>query len=269
MIKSLDATTRTNIVNKIINPGRKIFFVTILFGLVLLAYYIVRSSQEPAVQYPMNSSYQDFGDFEIDPETILVAIEQGNTDVFRSVAVKDVIPYTPFPTGFYAWSQSDYLKVSIALHQFVWREDLDNWHLYSMYFYSGCHDNPKGFDSGKMTYFKSSNGPFSYTTRLLDIYPVGYGVSWGGNANFPRPMRGWKNIDLSRMKLTAEDALQIAEEHGGREFRQKVNNTCSVDVFSNPNPNHDEDWIVYYDSNGLSSFEIHINPYTGAYIIKY
>ena len=244
----------------------------ILGVLIIIAgvlYITVQASTKTGVLYPLDSSYPEKGEYEIDPRTILEAIDQGKIDVFESaIATSNTDSNPPLSTGIFPWNQSDYMKVANALHQYVWKENLNNWHLYSMYFYKDCQDNLAGFDSGKITFFKASNGLFSNTTHLMDIYPVGHGVSWGGKANFPRPISGWESIELNKIKLTADDALRMAEEKGGQEFRLKVKNACSIDVFINPNPNQDDDWIVYYDNKGLSTFELHVDPYTGEYKIK-
>ncbi len=42
-------------------------------------------------------------------------------------------------------------------------------------------------------------------------------VEWGGGANAPRLLFGWKNIDLDRM-IDPENALGIAEENGGKNY---------------------------------------------------
>ena len=253
---------------------RTLIMLIILFGMTLLVYFMTAEvSTRESVQFPMNSSYQDTGDYAIDPDTILSDIDQGKTDVFRTIyatsTTQEFESYKSIHSVSYHWSQSDYLKVASALHRFVWNENLNNWHIFSMYFHIGCQDNPTGFDSAKITYFKGMYGPLSYTTRVLDIYPVDNGVSWGGKANFPHPIFGWRSVDLKKIKVTADDALELTEANGGQEFRLRVNNNCTIDVFINPNPGQDDDWIVYYDSKGLSTFELHIDPYTGEFEIQH
>lgn len=265
--------------NKQIRTRRKL---AILLALIILAvvafvlyYMVIQANMEQAVRYPLGSSYQETGSYEIDPQTILASLERGETDVFKPISATpeaNNAPYTPSPVGVISWNQSDYLKVASALHQFVWKENLKGWHIYSLYFFRGCQDNPTGFESGEITYFKAIYGPLSYTTRAINIYPIGSGVSWGGKANFPRPLLGWKEIDLQRLKVAADDALKIAEENGGRDARLNFKNDCTIDVFLNPNPDRDDDWHIVYSNNRLptgssSIFEMNINPYTGEHKI--
>lgn len=251
------------------NKARRI--LTVLLVLIipasiafLVLCLVIRANLEQVELFPLNSSYQDTGNYRINPETILEALDQGKTNIFTPILTASEAENTPNSVGLYPWKQSDYLKVASALRQFIWKDNLENWRLYSMYFYRGCQDNPIGFDSGEMTYFKARHGLFSYTTRVIDIYPSGGEVSWGGGANFPRSLSGWTSLNLESLTVTADNALQIAEENGGKEFRLKVENACTIDVFINPNPDssNDEDWIVYYNNMGYSVFEMHINPYT-------
>jgi hypothetical protein len=220
---------------------------------------------EQAVLYPSNSSYSDGGSYMFDPGTILLDLDRGETDIFTPIPSKENMVNTPFPVGLHLWSQSDYLNLAGALHQFAWTESMKGWHIYSMYFFRNCQDNSAGFDSGEITYFKAIDGPFSYATRVIDIYPAENEVSWSGDAKFPRPLLGWQRINLAGLKVTADDALQIAEKNGGEKFRLKVKNICAVDVFLNPNPSSDDNWIVYYNDPGRFTFEIHIDPYSGEY----
>jgi len=75
-------------------------------------------------------------------------------------------------------------------------------------------------------------------------------------------------VHPDKFKVNAEDAVQIAEENGGREFRKAVSNSCSIVVALNPNP-VDNGWLVaYFSNNGAVNYIININPYTGSYKIS-
>lgn len=264
--------------NQIITRKRIItilLILTILVGVLFCAFYVmVQSSIEQAVRYPLKSSYEETGKYQIDPETILKFLDQGKTDIFKPLVVisESDTTYTPSPVGLYSWHQSDYLKIASALHQFVWNDNLENWHLYRMSFSRGCQDDPAGFNSGEITYFKAIHGPFNYTTHVMDIYPVGGGVSWGGGANFPRPLSGWKSIDVKKLEVNADEVLQMAEENGGRDARLKVENVCEIDVILSPNTDSGNVWRVTYFSDLLPTgnsiiFKMHADPYTGEYKI--
>ena len=128
--------------SKQIKTRRKIIILVglmILTGAVFSVYVmIIQANMEQAVLYPLDSSYHLTGSYEIDPNTILAALDRGETDIFTPIPAIENTPYTPFPVGLYPWSQFDYLNLADALHKFVWKESLKGWRLYSMYFFRGC-----------------------------------------------------------------------------------------------------------------------------------
>ena len=131
-----------------------------------------------------------------------------------------------------------------------------------MVFDATCRDKPEGFESGDIHVFKM-NGQSRYTTREVIITPRYADVSWGTRgegADFPRPASGWKSIDPSNLKVTADNALRIAEENGGSSFRLATGNKCRVSMILDLNAYGD--WRVDYEWNE-AAFTIRIDPYTG------
>ncbi len=189
----------------------------VLISITSVSFFVylvmVWNNSEQRDQNPGRLYYPYSGDYDINPEIILAALEQGEADVFKPIFATPE-SYTYLPPGSFPWHQSDYLKIAHALHQYTWKENLDDWRLYSMDFFRGCQDNPYGFDSGEFIYFKVSNVRLDYVARILDIYPTGGtdgGASWA-EASYPRSIFGWKSIDLEKLEVTADDCLQIAKE---------------------------------------------------------
>jgi len=217
--------------------------------------------------YPRGSTldYRDYGFFRINPETILTSLNKGETEVFlpEERNIEDDVWGGPallkLPTP---WVQSDFFLVAEELNQFVWNDTLDNWALYEMWFEGNCEDGPKGFKGGGFTYFRTafSEGRIRYVTRLLAMEPEYLNVTWGGGALFRHPPLGWKSINLSKIKITAEEAVKIAEENGGREARLKVENKCEISASMLP-----RNWYGWWVSFGYD-FELYIDPYTGEII---
>jgi len=117
--------------------------------------------------------------------------------------------------------------------------------------------------------FYKATGLQKYSARLIGIYLQTGEADWGAGANYPRSLfGGWKNLDLQKMKITVEKALEIAEETGGKQARITVNNECRIYALLGP---YSPGWLVTYSSfKDLSIdevFEISINPYTGEYNI--
>ncbi len=216
---------------------------------------------------PMSLSYYpDTGLFRIDPSTIVASLDKGSMNVFLpdSRSVEDRLNGPALYTEPVLWSQSDNLKIASSLNQFVWHDSLGSWNLFQMSFETDCRDDPAGLPGGDFQYFKTifDKGQIKDTWREIEIEPGYSYVAWGGGAESGHPPLGWKSIDLSRLKVTAEDAIRIAEASGGREARLRVQNKCYIYLLLMP----DKGWWVNYGSS--SGFGILIDPHTGE-VIKY
>jgi hypothetical protein len=237
------------------------YLFLIVFGTlgVLLGFKVY---YDKGAQYPKSlSDFNETGDYKIDPKNILSEIDQGKTDVFQPIMGTPTNLNTPFPMDF-SWKQSDYLRVASVLHQSVWNDSLDDWHIFGMQFFKDCQNEPIGPGSAHITFYKDSAQQEGYTVHEIDIYPSGNGVSWGGGDGWPRPLFGWKSINLNRLRVTADDALHVTEENGGREFRVAHNNECEIHSSLRPTITGDK-WIVAYFANSSSDiFEYHIDSYT-------
>lgn len=245
------------------NRRRVMVAIAIFLTLLGISYaYVFDPFLEEARFFPVGiGDFRDRSSYQIDPNTIIAALDAGKTDVFTPV---DSFQPAAAPNGFVSWQQDDFLKVARSLHQTVWAEPLTGWRLYSMHFSSACQDDPRGFTEGDFYYFKTTfrdNGKIRYTTQDFFIFPQHGQATWGGGSNFPHPLFGWQNIRLGRIQITAEDALTIAEENGGRESRLLVNNKCSIHVALSGN----NTWQVYIYNDDTSAliFRMEIDPETG------
>jgi hypothetical protein len=216
-------------------------------------------------QYPGPGSYDEIRYYTFEPGTLLLSLERNETDVFKPISkpIDDNI----FPSGSFQWRQIDYLRVAEALYFSATANTLEDWKIYKMSFDRNCGDDPTGFDSAKITYFKE-DGSSSYVAQAMYIYPLAKEVDWGkGNTRFPRPLFGWKSIDIKRLKVTAEGALQVAEMNGGKDARLAVGNKCRISLLL-PSNISNGDWDVFYNTDGTRTiFQVIINPYSGKYRI--
>lgn len=244
---------------------RTVIIATLAFLAFLgLSYVYVFDPFIPEVRY-LPGGVSDFrdGDFyQMDSQTILASLDGGETNVFTPVAANSQAPIFEEPIS---WQQSDFLKVARGLNQFIWKEPLSGWKLYSMNFSAACQDDPIGFSEGDFYYFKTvfrDNGKIRYSTQDYSISPQTGAVSWAGGANFPHPPLGWASIRLSQIKVTAEDALRIAEENGGRETRLLAQNKCRMHMGL---LSGDAVWqvFIYQDDTGSTLFRMKIDTRTG------
>lgn len=233
--------------------------IAIFFGcLALSSVYINGFFKGP--RDPTDFSNSTF--YEIDPRNILEELDKGDINVFTKVSSTpdsyEKSYFSPFP-----WSQSDYIRIANSLSQYTGNDVSDGWHVYNMVFYGECQYDPVGFDQFKIIYFKDV-GPQKYNAREISIYPLNAGASMSTQSGLDRPMFGLNNLNLEKFKVSADEAIQVAEEHGGSDARLAIGNQCSISVSTSG-----QDWHVRYaDQNPLlisSIFELNINSQNGKY----
>lgn len=181
------------------------------------------------------------GYFKIDPEIVLESLDSGDKNVFIPLLEEpdEVEAVTDVNIG---WMQADYLKIASALGQSVWGDpmNLRDWNVYDIAFEGSC-GNLTGFDSGKITYFKTVESV--YITRLIEIHPRAGWVRWGDSETYPRPiLQKWKSVNLHGSQITAEDALRIANDDAKERFQ--IENNCSV-IVGSPENNDPENWYLH------------------------
>ena len=132
-----------------------------------------------------------------------------------------------------------------------------------MSFFGECGDQI-GFDIVRISYAKPIRLQ-EYSFHMIGVYPRAGEVEWGGS-EFPRSLFDrWHYIDLEKLTIALEDALQLAEVNGGAEKRLSVNNHCTVAVSLSPYPT--PQWNISYSLVPTRIFEMKINAYTGKYEI--
>jgi hypothetical protein len=200
-------------------------------------------------------SYSGYGDYKIDPETILISLENGNSNVFEPLLEdpRDIEEVTDISIS---WTQADFMRIFSALSELVWDDSMDPkvWSIYDINFTGGCIDKICDLDFAKIVYFKKTGN--SYTTRFMDIQPYFGLVRWGDGASYRQPiLRKWKGVDLALSKVSAEGALRMAEENGGREKRLKISDRCGVYIYSSRF--NDDNWNIAYHF-GLPPYSFHV-----------
>ena len=202
-------------------------------------------------------------EFIIDPSSILNQLDNRNTDVF-------ILREDEFEGDIYSeisafWDQEDYYKIAQTLHQQLWKLPLES-HLYHMIFSVNCTDvDEGGFSSASF-----------YSTRAVQVNEEGHRIDYEINiypfdnriltsrGEFGPTDGAAKPIELEKMKVTAEEAVRIAEENGAAEKRLEHDNRCSISVYMPGSI--EKGWYVVYSSNyGEPNFyyKMEIDPQTG------
>lgn len=239
------------------NIKRTSSFVLGLLICLLVIFFWINYNKGGPVPYPINTgSFYTIGSATIDPKTLLVDIKGEKQPILDQVR-SDLPEDTHFIMSI-GWSQNDYLEIAKVLHKTIWKDDPDEWHLYRVSFYTGC-ENPSGkFESADLYYYQEVkvDGKRKYSVRNILIEPeYGY-IAWGGDSRYPRPIWGWAEIE-NISNFPAERALELADQQGGGEFRNKESNDCRITVDMWPWGYDRNDWRVSYSDNvDLTNIEI-------------
>ena len=222
--------------------------------------------------------------YTIDPQTILASLDRGETDVFQPAPPEPEGAWPIlWPSGSFVWGQENYLKIADALHQVVWKEALENWHLIRASFQiSQCQDIFGRIDSANLSFFQREGD--RNDVHGFWINPMQGNVTAGNQYSHRSGWTSkWETIDLGIIKINSVDAaLLVAEENGGENARFEAKNECRISLLlapdrleneflSDPFSRYGWGWSVIYwpnEANADPIFSITIDPYTGKYEIN-
>ena len=205
--------------------------------------------------------------FSIDSKSILIQLDQNEADIFTPIEEpeRDV---TYSGKSVY-WNQEEYLRIANVLSQQLWKIDFEEY-MYSMVFSVDCLDVGKnGFSSAmfdadhtKLLGEDDNRIEYDILIKSTENYILASTTQYG-------PGRGPEiPFDFEEFQISAEEALQIAEESGGIEKRSEYENSCNINVYIG---SAEEGWYVtYYNINNSLEryFGVMVNPYTGDYKYK-
>lgn len=209
--------------------------------------------------------------YSINPETIIKSLANGNTDVFTLLLTTPEVTSSTTLASI-SWNQADYLRIAQVLHEQSWGIPVRDQNMDSMLFRVDCADIDRGtftyasFDFFQIIRTEEEETRIEYT---ISIRPSENSV-YTSKQEFGPNMQIMKPIELERYRITAEQALRIAEEKGGSEKRLEIENDCYIDALA-PGPDHKGWRILYGNSMDNINFllEIAVNPQTGDYKILF
>ncbi len=193
------------------------------------------------------------GFYSFDATTVLSTLDSG-----QSLHVEMIKPTPPPMSEPVRWSEEDFFKVASKVMPPEWKKDSM---LRSLGFhFLPCQDIQAG-PQGMVIDFYKMVGEVRSEFQVAIEARAGY-VSWGQVDYHPtqhaRPV--YSPIELPKLKVHTLDALRLAEEQGGKEYRLRVNNDCEisgglvVDVWT----------IWYYGPKGTEVYRVDIDARTGA-----
>lgn len=205
------------------------------------------------------STITDDKSYVIEPSTLLQSLTQGDKKAFVLMTATPPV-YPPFASEPVQWKQADYFFVAESLFQHAQTQTLTDYKLNEMDFRVDCYEVSSGFQSGGFSYFKTVQS--SRLEQMMSIIPNENIVRLTEVKHIPEREK-WESIDLDRVRITVDNALQIAEENGGSRVRGEVSDNCAVLAFYEAGGKYDG-WLVTYFSNG-SLFDINIDAQTGEF----
>lgn len=206
----------------------------------------------------------------IEPTSLMDSLKQGEK-AFTPVSQRpELIPFDQSVTV--NWRQADYFYIVNALYEDVLGKSLQGWQLGSMGYSLVCSQIQNGFQNGRFGFFTivKDDAQEARLERDINIDPSNNFVHVSETEYSPK-LVDLSPIPFSESILSAEEALQKAEEAGGKEKRLSVTNDCFISL----QLTHDFSlwnkkwwWWVNYsgrDDKGrpISIFTVELNPQTG------
>ena len=203
--------------------------------------------------------------YAVESTTLLASLQQRDMSAFIPTEERpELSPDNQQLPG--NWLQADYFYITETLYNGVLAHPLQDWNLKGMDFRLNCADVGIGLQNGRLEYFKiiKESSQESRIERFIEI-DVRRNFVHLIDEKFTPSLSNLNAINLARLKVSAEQAIQIAEENGGLQERQNAGNMCRIFAGLYPNAAHYNGWAVSYalDSNNTSVFYIEIDPYTG------
>ncbi len=144
-------------------------------------------------------------------------------------------------------------------------EDEGGMRLISVSFHSPCAHAGSGFESMGFTYVKRRDNvrdfPYLYIGIYIHLGSLSYDTY---EMTAAAPETRWPMVDYNGLEIKASEAVRIAEDHKGRDFRSRVDDVCTIHgVLEDGNT-----WDVWYKVEGEegTTLDFDIDATTGEVI---
>lgn len=244
------------------NVKRRFLLLASLFLLLQISCTVSTRSS-----YPVPIVYEE-GIFEFNANLIFTQIDEGDSNLFTSVteAGEEKTDLS------HAWTEEETFRVTNAFRD----EELPPGYLQgtlstvTYFFY--CDDLEQPFKNSIMRYIRQlgENGKTTHTEILfIHIHPDRNYVDYSYEIRYPAII-DWEPLDIDKVQLPFEEALQIAESSGGAETREQVNFECALTSRLNPASSNQAIWEVtyYLDSPTSPELVIEIDANSGIILSK-
>jgi len=247
----------------------QVWLILLTFVTVLMMTSGCYALFDDAKEIEKNDEYRSYA---INSMTILESLDRGDTNVFMLLEATPKAS-TSQPSNRVSWHQADYFRVAQALHQQSRQEALGEQNLYFMSFTMDCAEIEQG------TYTDATFSSFKIITNGKEETRVQYSIVIKPSENLVRTYKGEftpnikikEPLNLTQYRISAEEALQIAEKNGGAEERLSYKNNC--EIYSRAPVSDANGWEVSYSNNRdqmwRTIFDIVIDSQSGTFKVLF
>lgn len=224
--------------------------IVISYGIFNLVYYTPEENEYSASAYYLFSTNNIGNNSQID---------------FIEIPKKEV------PQNTNNDSLLDSTKLSLFVHAFyeeVFPEvNIEDWQVESITYATKCSDYDKGYDLFTYILFSQSNRfPYVYIRQKVIVIKPQYGYVEYYEISTKKPFSGLTGIDLSKINITPENAMKIADSHGGAIVRHENPEKCFIYIYGNVDKRN-KGWEISYDGDNLQTLYTAIVDYQNGVIL--
>ena len=188
----------------------------------------------------------------------------------------DIHEEFPFLVRETEWTLGDHFLISNSIHQARWGELPQKWRVRDAAFTKICSDANDGYFESEITYYKKNLTSIHFSEILIEK-PTGY-IILGTRELEPYYLDFWiSSFRWDRLSIQPARAMQIAEQNGGKEFREMINNSCTIRLSLAPWDFDYVGWQVRYEEwadygnrvRGNSSLKFYIDQKNGKIVDKF
>jgi hypothetical protein len=210
------------------------------------------------------------GNYAIDSSSALETINNNDSLVFQKLDPELLLFEFPEVSPPVTWTQSDYFTIANEFLRYIGDEPINkDTAVRTLSFRLTCEDVQFGLQDLRMRLYREGlvDQERSHIEIGLYVLPQKRLVSWNKSEYVP-DLRSQPTIKLGDIKIPAEQALQIAEDNGGRQARESVNNMCDIEIGIAGGVLGNDWGIGYRGDKSKGLFGITIDEKTGDYEVS-
>jgi hypothetical protein len=237
-------------------------------GYLLLRFYDLYPDPTSERPFPRGivELFPTHGSIRIDSASVLPRLASGDTRIFTPMPAT---PETSIEQNQILWQQPEYMQIAKAAFESKWGPSTLGWDLVALSFDTSCQGSQSGFSTARITYYKLlPTTPSRYNVRQLEIQPQLNRIDWGEDGPYPRFLfyhYAWTILDMSAMKLGANEILRIAQDRAAQLAALSAQGSCKI--YLRLDSSDPREWYVSFDGAAVTCpyqyFHVYVDAQTG------